>query len=177
MKYAIHSVVKSLIAVTAVAGLLLVGTGTAFADKKAGKAQQQLVGLWSTVSVVNVGKDGAKSNSAFGTNPKGQFIFTKDGHYLSINTRPELPKFASGNRMQGTPEENKAIVQGSIAHFGTYSVSGDGKTFTIKVEGGSWPSWTGAEQTRSFTVKGDELKYTVNASTGGTAELVYKRVK
>jgi ABC-type uncharacterized transport system substrate-binding protein len=36
--------------------------------------------------------------------------------------RSDLPKFGSNNRMSGTPEENKAIVQGSIAYFGTYSI-------------------------------------------------------
>jgi hypothetical protein len=79
--------------------------------------------------------------------------------------------------MQGTADENKAVVQGSIAHFGTYSISPDGKALILKVEGGTWPSWIGAEQKRDFTIAGDELKYTVAASLGGTSELVYKRVK
>jgi hypothetical protein len=127
---------------------------------------------------VLAGKDGVtKTGVAFGPNPSGRFFFTSDGHYASINTNPSLPKFASGNRMQGTAEENKAIVQGSIAHFGTYSVSPDGKVLTLKVEGSTWPAWTGAEQKRYLTIKGDELRYTVAASIGGTSELVYKRVK
>jgi hypothetical protein len=37
-----------------------------------------------------------------------------------IIARSDL-KFASNNRHVGTPEENKAFVEGRIAYFGTYS--------------------------------------------------------
>src|SRR5262249_52921942 len=39
----------------------------------------------------------------------------------TLAVRSDLPKFASNNRDMGTPEENKAVVQGSITYFGTYS--------------------------------------------------------
>jgi hypothetical protein len=48
--------------------------------------------------------------------------------------------------MQGTAEENKAMVQGGIAYFGTYSVVD--KVIVEKVEGSTWPNWTGTEQKR-----------------------------
>jgi len=47
----------------------------------------------------------------------------------------------------------------------------------LKVEAGTWPAWIGSEQKRELSMKGDEMKYTVNASIGGTSELVYKKVK
>lgn len=64
---------------------------------------------------------------------------------------------------------------GSIALFGTYSV-GD-KVLTLKVEGSTWPSWTGTDQKRNFSLAGDELKWSLPASVGGTAEVVLKRTK
>ena len=158
--------------------MTMLGTAVGWAQQKAADGKQQIAGIWKLVSDVNTGKDGvAKSGAAFGPNPNGRFMFTSDGYYALINTNPSLPKFASGNRMQGTAEENKAIVQGSIAHFGTYTVSPDGKVITLKVEGGTWPSWVGTEQKREFSIKGDELKYKVAASIGGTSELTYKRIK
>ena len=45
------------------------------------------------------------------------------GHFMLILQRATLPRFASANRMSGTAEENKAVVQGSIAYFGTYTPS------------------------------------------------------
>jgi hypothetical protein len=103
-------------------------------------------------------------------------VFGNDGRYSTITLSANLPKFASGNRNTGTAEENKAIVQGSIAHFGTYSVAD--KFITLKVEGSTWPAWTGTDQKRpiiSFT--GDDIKWGVAASIGGTTEVGWKRVK
>jgi hypothetical protein len=48
-----------------------------------------------------------------------------------------------------------------------------------KVEGSTWPNWTGTDQKRpiiSFT--GDDMKLAVPAaSLGGTGEVIYKRIK
>jgi hypothetical protein len=90
---------------------------------------------------------------------------------------PNLPKFASGNRMQGTAEEYKAVVHGSIASFGTYSVSPDGKVLALKQEGGTWALRNGKEEKRPLALSGDEMKYTTAATVGGTSELTYKRVR
>jgi hypothetical protein len=56
------------------------------------------------------------------------------GYYALIVTRADAAKFASNNRMQGTPEENKAIVQASISHFGKYTVNEADKTITFQVK-------------------------------------------
>jgi hypothetical protein len=96
---------------------------------------------------------------------------------VELILRADLPKFASPNRMQGTPDENKAVAQGTLAFYGAYSVTG--KIVTLTVEGSSYPNWTGGDQQRtvaSFT--GDELTWTNSVgSGGGVAELVAKRVK
>jgi hypothetical protein len=47
----------------------------------------------------------------------------------------------------------------------------------LKVEGGTWPSWVGTEQKRNLTISGDDMKYSLAASIGGTSELACKRVK
>lgn len=163
-------------AISCFAALLLSHAPTIWAQPKAGAVNKQIVGVWALVSDVNKAPDGS-TKSLFGSNPKGEFIFTSSGHYMSVNTRPDIPKFASGNRMQGTADENKAVVQGTIAHYGTYSVSPDGKVLMLKVEGGTWPSWIGTEQKRDLTLKDNEMKYSLAASIGGTSELIYKRVK
>jgi hypothetical protein len=81
--------------------------------------------------------------------------------------------------MQGTPDENKAAVQGSIANFGTYTVDEAHKSFTVRYEGSTYPNNEGTEQTRPFTITGDELKVINPASTatGSQSELTYKRAK
>jgi hypothetical protein len=88
----------------------------------------------------------------------------------------ERPKFASNNRLQGTPDEYKAAVHGCNPHWGRYSVA-DG-AIIFKVEHAMFPNWEGAEQKRAFRISGDELTYNVPAASGGgTAELVWRRAK
>ena len=106
--------------------------------------------------------------------------FDPNGRVSVIITRSDLPKFASNNRQAGTPEENKAVVQGSLAFFGTYSVSETDKTYTQHVESCTFPNWNGTERKYSFDISGDELNVTVISapSTGtGTAYAVWKRAK
>ena len=102
-----------------------------------------------------------------------------NGRYVLAVARAGLPKVASNNRTTATPEENKAIVQGSITHFGTVSVNAADKTITFKIETYStFPNSDGTEQKRPFTLTGDELTYTVPAASGGgTATTVWKRAK
>lgn len=156
---------------------VLSGTTSAWAQQIPAGAEKQLVGVWKLVSAVNTGTDGTAKTGSFGPNPKGMIIFTSSGHYAVVNTHPEIPKFASGNRLQGTPEENKAVVQGSNASFGTYSVSADGKVLTLKIEGGTWAHWNGTEQRRDLTLSGDDMKYALTSSRGGRSELAFKRIK
>jgi hypothetical protein len=90
-----------------------------------------------------------------------------------------VPKFASNNRNTGTADEIKAAAQGNIAYFGTYSVNEADGTLTFHITRCSYPNWKGTDQPRLITsLTAQELKYTnPSASVGGTAELVWKRVK
>jgi hypothetical protein len=136
---------------------------------------RDLVGSWTLVSAVNTAADGTRTDS-FGASPKGLYAFESNGRFTIVVMRADLPKFASDNRNEGTPEENKSVVQGSIALFGTYAVAD--KLITLKVEASTWPSWIGTEQKRivgSYT--GDELKWTAAASVGGISEFTLRRVK
>jgi hypothetical protein len=154
---------------------MALGLGLIWPGLAAAQTAKDLVGTWTNVSNVNVRPDGNRVDT-FGPNGRGVTIFESNGHYASVTLSSDLPKFASGNRNVGTPEENKAIVQGSLAHYGTYTVAD--KVVTLKVEGSTWPAWTGTDQKRtiiSFT--GDEIKWSLPASIGGTAEVGWKRVK
>ena len=143
---------------------------------KAQILKQQLIGTWTFVSSTTKLPDGSP---AWGSNPRGLVIFTENGRYSSQLMRSDRPKFASNNRAKGTPDENKATVQGTISSFGTYSVNEANKTFSIRFESSSYPNLEGTEQTRPFTIAGDELRVTnPSPSIGGSpSQLVYKRAK
>lgn len=137
---------------------------------------EQVVGTWAYVSVDTVRPDGSRQ-PMFGPNPKGLAIFDGSGHYVLMTSRADIAKFESANRMKGTPEENRSVVQGSIAHFGTYTVDEAEKTITFHVVASTFPNWNGVEQKRPFVISGDKLKWTTSASSGGTAEVVLRRLK
>jgi Lipocalin-like domain len=94
-----------------------------------------------------------------------------------IITGSNLPKFSSNDRTTGTADENKAVVQGSIAYFGTYMVDEADKSYTTRVEGSTFPNWTGLAQKRTVVISGNNLTITNPAgSGGGTAESKWTRV-
>jgi hypothetical protein len=139
--------------------------------------KEQLVGAWTFVSSTTKLPDGSP---AFGSDPKGLLIFTVDGRYANQIHRFDLPKFASKNRLQGTPDENKAVVQGSVSSFGTYSVDEANRTLTLRYEAASFPNLVGTQSIWSVTMAGAEVTFSTAASTAGSGvalELVYKRAQ
>lgn len=139
--------------------------------------KDQVVGTWKYVSVDNIRPDGSRV-PLFGPNPKGRIVFDSNGNYVLMTSRANQEKFASGKRDEGTQDEYKAVVQGSIAHFGRYEVNDADKTIVFHIEASTFPNWNGIEQKRPFSVSGDELKWTTpSASSGGSAEVVLERLK
>ena len=138
---------------------------------------QQIVGTWLPVSQY-VDQDGKKVEP-FGSSPKGMVVYDANGRFVLVLQRGTLPKFASNNRMTGTPEENKAVVQGSIGYFGRYKVDDKEGKIHLRYEGSSYPNWDGDEQTRLISISGDELRMVSPVSTvgGGIPYLVMRRAK
>jgi hypothetical protein len=160
------------------ASILLTGTlaSCAHVAVQTGTLKEQVVGTWAYVSVDTVRADGTRQ-PMYGTNPQGLAVFDEGGHYILLTSRADIAKFASANRMEGTAEENKAVVQGMIAHFGTYTVNEVDKTITFHVIASSFPNWNGVEQKRPFAVSAEQLQWTTPASSGGTAEVILRRLK
>ena len=168
-----HLLSLSMIAALAIALL----PSNAFAQQKSLK--EQLVGTWALVSAETTNKDGSKVHS-FGPNPKGMVIFAADGRYVQVNISAALPKFASGNRMTGSAEENKAVVQGSIAYYGTWSVDEATKLVSQHVDANTYALHTGTAYKRPIsTLTADDLVFTNPGSSagGGSTVLTFKRVK
>jgi hypothetical protein len=116
---------------TAALGAVLVGSG-ALAQQKAIK--DQLVGAWTLLLA-----DGVRAGTQvpnFGPNPIGTLIFTPGGRYsLQIMRVVNRAPFGSNNRDTGTADENKAVAQGTISHFGTTRSIEAGKMIDFRVEG------------------------------------------
>jgi hypothetical protein len=146
----------------------ITAVGLALSLNSVAAQTNQIVGTWTI----------ADAGTAYGPNPKGSAYFDGNGRFAIILMRSNLPHYASNNRTQGTPADYKSTVEGSLAYFGSYSVSGT--ELSLHVDGSTFPNWAGMDQKRiNLTVTADELRYTQpNPSGGGApAQLIWKRVK
>ena len=152
-------------------GLALL-SGAALPQQKSLK--DQLIGTWAYVSSNAKLPDGSP---LWGSNPKGLFILTNDGHFSWQVFRSDRPKFA--NRLNATADEYKATMQGSLAYFGTYSVNEADKSVVFNTEGSTFPHSEGEQLKRIVTkLTADELVYSNPATTtGARVEAVWKRIK
>ena len=140
--------------------------------------KEQFVGTWILLSEETWDRNGTKT-ALLGANPKGILIFDGGGRFAQVQVRPDRPKFKSNNRLEGTPEENKAALAGGIGQFGTWSVNEADKSLSLHMDGVVHnPNEEGSDQKRSISLTGDELKIIIPVTgDGGRAELVYRRAK
>jgi hypothetical protein len=99
---------------------------------------------------------------------------------VSLNASSSLPKVASNNRMTETADENKAITQGTLASYGTYTVNESEKMVVLHLDASTFPNWAGTDQKRPIkSISADELSYVNPAPTTGAGAtiLTYKRAK
>jgi hypothetical protein len=125
-----------------------IGVGAA-AAQPAKSLREQLVGTWDFVIAEITAANGTKT-LPFGDKPKGQVIFTADGRFSQVHVSGGLPRIASNNRLAGTDADNRAIVHGTLAFFGTYSVDEAKKTLTFNITASTYPNAEGTSQTRTI---------------------------
>ena len=145
---------RSITVMTTSLALLILGlafsVGTAVAQ-----SAKDLVGTWTPVSA-----------EVFGPNPTGNLTFDANGRFSLQLLRADLKKIAANKRDMGTPEENNAIVHGSITYYGTYTMNGT--ELVLHVEASSFPNWTGTDQKRTnVSLTADQLTYTNPAPSVG----------
>ena len=163
---------KTTIAMLSVSAALALPHAMAQGMSKIDKTK--LVGSWTLVSINNTLPDG-KTMQGFGSND-GVVVFEANGRFVQALARSDLPKIASNNRSTASTDENKAIVQGSLTLFGTYTATDDG-ALTLHMERSTFPNWNDSDQKRTITsLTANELKWhNPGASVGGTTETVWKR--
>jgi len=167
-----NAVVKLTLPVLVVGAMFAVAD---FAGAQQPPGQGRLVGTWMLVSETT--HQGDKTSEPLGPNPLGSIMFDQGGRFMLLIARPGLPKFAANKRDAGTPEENKAVLAGLLAFIGTYTVNEADQVLTLHVEASTFPNWVETDQKRSFTLVGDEMKWTNRTPAIGAevVEVVWRR--
>ena len=142
--------------------------------------REQLVGTWKFVIAEITTADGKKT-LPFGDKPKGMIIFTADGHFSQVHVAATCRRSRGRAVLAGTAEDNKAIVHGSLAMFGTYTVDETKKSLTFNIEGSTYPNLAGRAQTRTIDLlTADEFRNTNPAASRdvpAVATNIYRRAK
>jgi hypothetical protein len=139
--------------------------------------KEKLVGTWLQVSVDVVSSDGTR-RPLFGENPKGIVIYTSDGYFSLMQARADLPKL--GRPQTATADEAKAVLAGSIAYFGKYSLDEASNVLSVDIQGSTFANLTGdpTEKRTITSLTESELKFTRPGMLPGTTlEVVFKRAK
>lgn len=138
--------------------------------------KEQIVGSWTLVSAIDVHADGSKTDP-WGADPKGAYMFGADGRFTQMLMRSDLPKLQS--RFSGSADQHKALAQGVVAMYGSYTVDEAQKTINVKFEGSTFAAFNGTEGKRIITSINADQFTSMNpaTSTGTRAESIWKRAK
>ncbi len=133
----------------------------------------ELVGTWKLVS--EVAHKGGKTSEPLGHEPVGILMMDASGRFSLLIARQGLPRFKAGRREAGTAAENQAVLAGLLAFFGTYTV--EAGVLKLRPQASTFPNWVGAEQLRSFTLSGNEMRWTNRSPAIGAefVEVVWRR--
>jgi hypothetical protein len=150
------------------AALLMIG-----ASAMANETQPlSLEGTWIMTSAYEILADGTRTTN-YGEHPDGLMMVDKVGRYSIQIFRPNRPKFASGDKRRGTPEEYREAVLGASTNAGRVVVDPVNGKLIFKIETAVYPNWEGTEQVRNYTFKDDTLTYSVPASASGNGTVAY----
>jgi hypothetical protein len=137
--------------------------------------RDRLVGTWIYVSSTGRREDGSEVKRPA---LQGCVTYLASGRFHFINTRTDLPKYASNEPTRPSPEEAMAVASGSIAYAGTYTVDEASRTIHASIETSTFPNLVGApDQCRIVTfISGTEMRFTNPRTPAGvTLEFVWMR--
>ena len=137
-----------------------------------------LEGSWKMESAYEILANGTRVTN-YGEHPNGLMLVDRDGRYSIQIFRPDRPKFQSGDKTHGEPEEYRAAVLGSSTHFGRVKVDPLKQQLIFEVDAASFPNWEGKQQLRNYSYSAGVLTYAVPASASGngtTAWSVWRRL-
>jgi lipocalin-like protein len=135
----------------------------------------QVAGAWRLRSAERTAH--GSTSDWFGAHPDGLLIFTDDLHFTEAVTRTDLPLVTSGDRLSATPEENRALAQGTLGSYGTYTVGDDGSLAGQHLLGSTFPDWNNAKRGSDdvhVTVRDGLLRQTIRLGGDDTAELTWE---
>lgn len=140
------------------------------------RAAPSLEGVWTLVAAEVRHPDGSVARD-YGNAPAGRLTIDVEGRYALQIFNTARPRFASGDRANGTPDEYRGTVMGLSTHYGTLEIDPAVGTLTFNIEQASYANWNGAIQRRQYELDGDQLTYRVPPRPNGDVPVsIWRRV-
>ena len=156
--------------------MAVAGKPSDLSNKIINMKKNNVVGSWNLIS--GYMDNHGKRIDILGPHPGGMVVFTEDLHFIVIVHNPDIPKFASGDRATGTPEEYKMAVMSSLGVYGTYTVDENGDFLEQHVIGSTFPNMNGSSRGRhelTEKVEGNRMTEILKIADGITINIVWQR--
>ena len=105
---------------------------------------------------------------------------SSDLHFVSFLFDPRIPRIKSNQRGGGTDEENRAVMAGTLALYGRYTVDANGNFSGNTVEGSSFHNWIGDVRTTTeltMEVKGNRMIENFQRPGGAKVTIIWERLQ
>jgi hypothetical protein len=147
-------------------------------DKIKNMKKNNVAGTWNLISA-EMDNHGTRLD-ILGSHPGGMVIFTEDLHFIVVLNNPDIPKFVSGDRLKGTPEEYKAAVVNSLGIYGTYTIDENGDFLEEHISGSTFQNMNGTIRGRNEItekVDGDRMIENLKIADGINLNVVWQRAE
>jgi hypothetical protein len=154
------------------------GKTTDLSDKTKSMKKNNVVGCWNLISAYM--DNHGKRLDILGSHPGGMVIFTEDLHFIVVINNADIPKFVSGDRSNGTPEEYKTAVTNSLGVYGTYTIDENGDFLEEHVLGSTFQNMIGTSRGRNELtekVDGNRMMENLKIADGISVNIVWQRAQ
>jgi hypothetical protein len=154
------------------------GKSTDSTDKLKSMKKNNVAGTWNLISAYM--DSHGKRLDILGSHPAGMLIFTEDLHFIVVINNPDIPKFVSGDRSNGTPEEYKTAVVNSLGVYGIYTIDENGDFLEEHVSGSTFQNMNGTSRGRNDItekVDGNRMMENLKIADGISVNIVWQRAQ
>ena len=141
-------------------------------------ASNPLIGTWRLLSWENRSVEDGQVSYPLGEDASGYIMYNQDGYmFVAIMSAYRL-KFAGGDLLGGTPEEEAQAEETYVSYCGRYDLREDAVIHHIELS--LFPNWVGADQERLLELRGNRLTLSTRPilikGKQQTAHLIWERV-
>ena len=141
-------------------------------------ASNPLIGTWRLLSWENRSVEDGQISYPLGEDASGYIMYNPDGYMFVAIMSPYRLKFAGGDLLSGTPEEEAQAEETYVSYCGQYDFDGDKVVHHVELS--LFPNWVGVDQERLVELKGNRVTLSTHPilmqGKQQTAHLIWERV-